>query len=410
LTDLYDISELRNTFTRKCIDKFSYLDAYGFKLEDIKETEYRDQITYKSETTGIKISLEIRDNQIFVYLIRLINGSIPAYLDAPSRWFYLDNIVKFRSPSATLPRKGFGDLLTADDIDYILSEYALALKEYGEDVLRGNFSIFTELARLINRPKRSSNEQEFRTIRSQEELVAQQERLPAQIVEYYDTYFSELRRQLQNSDLPAESVPAFLKGLKRVISIGSKDGVVVAHFPIDLDITMSETNSGRTLIHFPAMPDATEDSYSFLQFPGSPVRDIVKFISGGEDVDMEIPAQSTSWGVRTFAAPQLKADRETDEITWQATWTRLVAADLHHLKYWEATERALIEAREDLKEENLKFYLRALQLNNEPPTHDMEAEVPEDTESYLQGAFGQILMPEQIRVEDMEFTAFKQAA
>lgn len=98
------------------------------------------EVTYKNQAMGIKVSFEFRENQIFVYLTRLINGEIPAYLDGPSHWFYLDNLVKLKgSPSTTLPRKEFGDWLTPDDIDEILTAYASALKEYGEDVLRGDF-------------------------------------------------------------------------------------------------------------------------------------------------------------------------------------------------------------------------------------------------------------------------------
>lgn len=356
MTALYDRPDLHRVFTQKCLDKFRYLAAYGCELTSIEDDRYLVEITYKNQTTGIKVSFELRENQIFVYLIRLINGEIPAYLDAPSRWFYLDNLVKLRSPSTTLPRKEFGDWLTPDDIDDILTAYASALKKYGEDVLRGDFSVFTELAQQIDRPKSSSSIDEVRLIRSNEELSAQKERLPAQLVEYYGTYFSELRSQLQRPDLFSEAVPDFLKGYKRVVSIGGRDGVVVAHFPIELEITMSETDGGSVLMQFPSVLDAKEDSYEFIQFPGSPVGDLVNFISGGEDVDIGIPPEEVPWGVRGFNAPQQKVNPTTGELTWQAPWTRLVAADLYHLRYWENTERARREAREDVE-----TYVRGLE-------------------------------------------------
>ncbi len=344
-----DISELKRVFIENCLSKFRYLAAYGCELTSIEEDRYLVEITYKNQTTGIKVSFEIRENDIFIYLIQLINGEIPAYLDAPSRWFYLDNVVKLKSPSTTLPRKEFGDWLTPDDIDHILTVYAVTLKEYAEDVLRGDFSVFAELAKQINRPKRSSNNLEIPIISSEDELNAQKERLLAQIVEYYDTYFRELRSQLQSPDLFSEAVPEFLKGFKRVISIGGGDGIVVAHFPIGLEITMSETDGGRTLVRFPAMPNATQDSYEFIQFPGSPARDLVKLISGGEDVDIHIPPEEMFWGVRVFNAPQQKVDTTTGELAWQAPWTRLTATDLYHLRFWENTKRARREAREDVE-------------------------------------------------------------
>lgn len=348
MRDSYDIQEPRRTFTQRCLSKFKYLTAYGLELMSIEEDTYGVEITYKNQTTGIKVSFEDRENAIFVYLIRLANGEIPAYLDAPSRWFYLDNVVKLRSPSTTLCSKELGRWLTSQDIDHILTEYAEALKEYGEDVLCGDFSVFVELSKQIDRPRPSSNHDELRLITNNEELNEQKKRLPAQIVEYYDTYFSELRSQLQRIDLFSKAIPQFLTSYKKVISVGGEDGLVVAHFPTELEITMSQTNGGDILMQFPSVANAREDSYKFIQFPGSSVDDLVTLISGGEDIGLEIPPGERLWGVRGFNAPQQKIDPTTGELTWQAAWTRLVCADLYHLRFWEETGRAEREAREDV--------------------------------------------------------------
>lgn len=348
MRDLYDTPELHRVFIQKCLDKFGFLASYGCELTNVEEDRYGVEVTYKNQTTGIKVSFESRENDISVYLIRLIHGDVPAYIDAPSHWFYLDNVVKFRSPSTMLPRKEPRDLFTPDDIDYFLTINADVLKEYGEEILHGDFSIFAELAKQINRPKSSSDSQEFQIITSNEELVTQKKKLPAQIVEYYDTYFSELRNQLQKPDLFSEAVPEFLKGYKRVISIGVRDGVVVAHFPIELKITLSEAKEGDVLMQFPSVPNAKEDSYEFIQFPGSLASDVATFISEGEDIGAELPSEEAFWGVRTFSAPQQKIDPATGELAWEAPWTRLVCADLYHLRFWKNTEQASREAREDV--------------------------------------------------------------
>lgn len=350
MSDLYSKEELLHTFTQKCLNKFRYLATYGFELTGIEEDRYGTEITYKSETTGIKVSFDIRENDIFLYLIRLIKGDIPAYIDAPSRWFYLDNLVKLRSPSTTLPRKEFGDWLTPDDIDEILTAYASALKEYGEDVLRGNFSVFVELAQQIDRPKSSYSIDEVPLIRSIEEQSAQLERQLAQIIEYYDTYFSELRHQLRRPDLFSEAIPEFLKGFKRVISIVGGDGIVIVHFPIEQQITFRATGGGNVLTRFSSVLDAEEDSYEAIQFPSSSrVHDLVKLVSGGEDVGFDIPPGELVWGIRGFNVPQQKVDTTTSEVTWQAPWTRLVTGDSYHLRYWENTERAKREAKADIE-------------------------------------------------------------
>ena len=221
MTYSYDRLDLQSIFTQKCLMRFEYLSTYGFELADITRDSYGSEVTYKNRTTGVKVSFEVRENEIFVYLIRLIDGETPDYLDAPSRWFYLDNLVKLRSPPTNVPRKEGGDWFTPDDVDRFLTVYAELLKEYGEDVLRGDFSVFYELERQVARPKPSGNTDELELIRSDEELSAQMDRLKTQLVEYYDTYFSELRRHLSRPDLFAEAVPAFLRGYKRVISVGA---------------------------------------------------------------------------------------------------------------------------------------------------------------------------------------------
>jgi hypothetical protein len=337
VTEWYDVSELHRQFKQACLSKFAFLTAYDFELTNINEEWYATEIVYKNQTTGIKISYETRDNDIFLYLIRLINGQIPAYIDAPSRWLCLDNLMKLRSPSRSIPRKGFGEPLTPDDIEHTLSAYAAALQEFGEDVLLGHFSVFARLAPEINQPASLGSIEEIRIVSSNKELREQKNRLPAQIVGYYDTYYYELRRRLQHPDLLSMAVPEFLKGFKRVMSIGGADGVVVAHFPIDLEISFSEVGTGRKLLSFPSVPNAEEDSYEFVQFPDIPVSNLVELISG-EDIGIGNLPEGESWSVRGFNAPQLKADSTTGEMTWQAPWTRLAIADLYHLRWWESIE------------------------------------------------------------------------
>lgn len=373
MTDSHHTPELSRAFTRKCLDKFKFLSAYRCELAGVEVDNYGAEVTYKNRTTAVKVTLELRENDIFVYLIRLVDGGIPAYLDAPSRWFYLDNVVKLRSPSTTLPRKRFGEWLTPDDIDHLLSDYADALRRYGEDILRGDFSVFEDLWKQLNHSRPVSDHDDTQLIRSNEELRAQKQRLPAQIAEYYDTYFRELRDQLQRPDLFTGAVPNFLKGYKKVIAIGGRDGLVIAHFPTELEITMSKTGGGEVVMQFPSLLDAKEDHYNFIQFPGSSVNDLATLISGGEDIGLEIPPEQTSWGVRGFNAPQEKIDITTGELAWQSPWTHLVAADLYHLKYWENPERAKKEVAEDIEPyiRSSSHYTRAISVPERAELEDL---------------------------------------
>ncbi len=94
-----------------------------------------------------------------------------------------------------------------------------------------------------------------------------------------------------------------MKGFKRVISIGGQNGVVVAHFPIELEVTFSQTDTGSVLVRFPSVLDAAENTYEFIAFPGSPVSNLVRFISEGKDVGIDVPSEEVFWGVKGFNAP-----------------------------------------------------------------------------------------------------------
>ncbi len=180
-------------------------------------------------------------------------------------------------------------------------------------------------------------------------LHSQQERLLAQIPEYYRVYFSELRSQLERSNVLAEAVPDWMRGYKRVVAVGGRDGLVVAHYPVEAEASV-DMEDGTNLLRMLAEPDASEDRYKFFQLPSLPVRDLVNYVGGGEDIEIEIEPD-VPWGVRGFSRPQQKVDTsgEFAELAWQAPWTRIVAVDFYSLHYFEDPERARAEAREDVE-------------------------------------------------------------
>lgn len=189
-------------------------------------------------------------------------------------------------------------------------------------------------------------------------LQAELERLPGQIRKYYCAYFSELRSQLASPDLSSEVVPDYLKGYKRVISIGGQDGVMVVHFPAELDITFSDLDTGKILVRFPSVLNPKEDTFEFITFPDLLVRDLVTFISGEEDVGVDI-LSSVIWGTGVageFTEPQLKINPDTGQIIQRVPWTRLDFADFNHLYFWVDTERAKRKAKEEISP-----YIRGLE-------------------------------------------------
>ena len=177
---------------------------------------------------------------------------------------------------------------------------------------------------------------------------AQQQRLLTQISEFYGVYFSELRDRLEQPDVFAEAVPDHMRGRKRVVAVGGRDGLLVVHTPIEQEIVFTVEASGKTLAHFPAEPNAEDDRYKFVTFPGESVGVLANFIGGGEEIDLDIPSDAL-WGVKGFSAPQQRVDAESGELAWTAPWTRLVAVDPYHFGYFEDLQRAKAEAIEDVE-------------------------------------------------------------
>lgn len=180
-------------------------------------------------------------------------------------------------------------------------------------------------------------------------LYAQREKLLTQIPEYYRVYFSELRSQLERPDVFTEAVPDWMRGCKRVVAVGGRDGLVVVHFPIEMEISI-DRDDGTSLLRFPSEPDADDDTYDFIAFPGEPVSVLANFIGGGEDIEIGIEPD-VPWGVKGFSRPQQRVNTGGDlaELAWEAPWTRIVAVDFYSLHYFEDPKRARAEAREDVE-------------------------------------------------------------
>ena len=151
------MNKLQKQFEESCKRSFQFLmDEYGCQIVKSGKHAAGAAMTYANSTTGVKVSLEPRENAIFVYLIQLRDGKIPAYLDAPDGWVYLDAVLSLKNPNLKVRQKAFGDWLKPKDIDAVLAHYANALRTYGQEVLSGDFTIFK-----IIRQKLWTKETEF---------------------------------------------------------------------------------------------------------------------------------------------------------------------------------------------------------------------------------------------------------
>ena len=131
---------------------FSFLlGEIGFKLVSEQVSRYGVTVLYQSQTVGVEVCYQPRENGgILVDLIRLIDGEVPSYPDS-----FVDRI--------TLHIFDFRDLLylrkdrleqdirekLEKNFPFSAKEAARLLKKYCNDVLIGDFSIFSRLEEIV---------------------------------------------------------------------------------------------------------------------------------------------------------------------------------------------------------------------------------------------------------------------
>lgn len=152
-----DLDRLYEQFKQSTTDAFGFLIAeYGCTGPYVEESATWRVVAYKNATTGVEVVLDARANGIFVYLSRLVNDKIPHHFDAPTDRFLLDSIIALRSPLAEVQNRHSGGWLTSQDVKRAVAQYAAALRQYADDVLRGNFTVFDQLAERVDRARAHS--------------------------------------------------------------------------------------------------------------------------------------------------------------------------------------------------------------------------------------------------------------
>lgn len=157
-------------FTRSCYEIFKFLEQdFNFKIIDIKkDRHFGSEIIYKNETTAIQISFEFRECKVFISLFRLINENLPQYkslreydYDFNNR-FGFDDLITLRAPSLQV-KQIFNPKFNEMDLELVLLKYANALRICATDVLKGDFQVFAELAKIKARRIESFKQKETKT-------------------------------------------------------------------------------------------------------------------------------------------------------------------------------------------------------------------------------------------------------
>lgn len=157
----------KNIFLELCREIFRFLEEdFGCKVVSVKEDVYGDYITYQNLTTAIRIALEPREGGVTARLYRLISGKIPDYpvsikSETTLHVFYLDDLIALRAPSTKVEQPLY-DLFPGGGpnvrlLKQILAQYARVLREYGSEILKGDFRVFVELDKIVKKRAATRN-------------------------------------------------------------------------------------------------------------------------------------------------------------------------------------------------------------------------------------------------------------
>lgn len=167
------------------------------------------------------------------------------------------------------------------------------------------------------------------------ELTAKDlEDLREQIIEYYETYYAELRSGFSNlGSVERATVPDFLRGYRWIITEMGSDGVVITHWP------------------------ARQDSFDFHISPDYRAKDLAAEQCGGEKILDYSPDED--FGAYKLTEP-LKLVVGIQEV-WRASWTRLDISS--KIDTWSDADKARRTAWEDLAP-----YLKAIPTKPNSPS------------------------------------------
>jgi hypothetical protein len=128
-------------FVPASIDHLRFLEEeHGFRREVVGDGT---AILYTGRETAVRVELEPRDDQVCVWLVRLVGGKLPPlFAYAPSHWLPLDEL----EPSLRVARRMFGEAFTVAELDRTLAVAAATLRRHA-NVLAGDHAVFEEHAR-----------------------------------------------------------------------------------------------------------------------------------------------------------------------------------------------------------------------------------------------------------------------
>jgi hypothetical protein len=143
-------------------EQFNFLQTdYKFNLQICKKEDWGYELLYLNATTAVKITYEYRSAYIFIMIYQLKDGKFfenPRSINLKTMFngFGLDDIVSIQNSKALIkPAYEYGEKSIYYDSNNGLTKYTSAfaknLKTYGKKLLKGDFTIFSDVEKIVKK-------------------------------------------------------------------------------------------------------------------------------------------------------------------------------------------------------------------------------------------------------------------
>jgi hypothetical protein len=153
--------ETSDLFERLVLEIFDFLITdYGFAVMKTEKDGHGARITLGSNAAAIQLNYEPGGLRIWVLLYRLLKGHLPEYPltvipGEKSDLFYIQDIMVAKEPRirgsdlyVSIGQLGMFTPITEEYLREKLQTIADCVRQYAQDVLAGNFTIFEEAQKV----------------------------------------------------------------------------------------------------------------------------------------------------------------------------------------------------------------------------------------------------------------------
>lgn len=154
-------NDMFEKFKKHYSTTFKFLESdFECGRPEIETTKYSCYMWQKNKTTGIRCGYQPRDGLITLLFYKLINDEFPPYEtkideDTTINSFYIGDIIVNKIGEVS---NNFWDQFDVfkNPHEKILENLEAVTKKYADDILRGDFSAFPELEKIVKQRWRNS--------------------------------------------------------------------------------------------------------------------------------------------------------------------------------------------------------------------------------------------------------------